>query len=147
MKILRSVLAVLAGLVVLTIASFAIEWAADPLLLRLFPRAVPNASALETNLYASVFMYFYTALCVVAGGYVTAWIARRSPARHAIAMGVVELALTLWAMQAVVVHAPLRNWIMGIVMVIPAAWLGGLLRSRQITKRGTAGAGQGEALA
>jgi drug/metabolite transporter superfamily protein YnfA len=147
MKILRSVLAVLAGLVVLTVTSFAIEWAADPLLLRLFPRALPNASALQTNLYASLFMYFYTALCMVAGGYLTAWVARHSPARHAIAMGVVELALTVWAMQAVTTHAPLRNWVIGIVTVVPAAWLGGLLRARQITKQGMVGAPPGNVLA
>ncbi len=138
MKILRSVLAVVAGLVVLTITSFAIEWAVDPLLLRLFPRALPNASALNTNLYASLFMYFYTGLSVAAGGYVTAWIAGRSPGRHAIALGVVELALTIGAMEAAVVQTPLRNWIIGIVMVVPAAWLGGFLRARQNARRATA---------
>jgi hypothetical protein len=134
MNIVRSALAVLSGLVALTVSSFAIEWAADPLLLRLFPRALPNASALETNLYASLFLYSYTAFCVVAGGYLTAWIARRSPVAHAIAMGVLELALTLWAMKAVVTHAPLRNWIVGMITVVPAAGLGGLLRAKQSRK-------------
>jgi hypothetical protein len=147
MKILRSALAVLAGLAVLTLTSFAIEWAVDPLLMRLFPRALPTSSALNTNLYASLFMYFYTVLAVVAGGYVTAWIARQSPVRHAIAMGVIELALTLWAMQAAVTNAPLLNWVIGIVTVVPAAWLGGLLRARQATKRGAAATRPGTALA
>jgi hypothetical protein len=61
-------------------------------------------------------------------------------------MGVVELGLTVWAMKAVVVHAPLRNWIVGIAMVVPAAWLGGLLRARQVTKRNPLQASQGAAV-
>jgi len=144
---IRSIAAVLAGLIVLTVTSFAIEWAVDPLLLRLFPQALPNRSALEANLYAALFMYFYTALCVVAGGYVTAWVARRSPVAHAVAMGVVELGLTAWAMKAVVVHAPLRNWIVGIALVVPAAWCGGLLRAKQVTRRNLLPASRGAAVA
>jgi hypothetical protein len=133
--VFRSIAAVLAGLLVLTVSSFAIEWAVDPLLLRLFPQALPNNSALKANLYAALFMYFYTAVCVAAGGYATAWVARRRPISHAVAMGVVELGLTVWAMNAVVVHAPMRNWIIGIMTVVPAAWCGGLVRAKHAPKR------------
>jgi len=144
---IRSIAAVLAGLIVLTVTSFAIEWAVDPLLLRLFPQALPNQSALESNLYAALWGFFYTALCVVAGGYVTAWVARRSPVAHAVVMGVAELALTAWAMKAVVVHAPLRNWIVGMAMVVPAAWCGGLLRRKQVSRRNLLQTSQGAAVA
>ena len=128
---IRSVAAVLAGIVTLTVTSFAIEWAADPLLLHLFPKALPNAAALANNHYANLFMYVYTSLCVAAGGYVTAWVARRSPVGHAIAMGLVELALTVLAWRSFGHEAPLRNWIIGMVTVVPAAWCGGLLRAKQ----------------
>jgi len=37
-------------------------------------------------------------------------------------------------MEAVVTHAPLRNWIVGIATVVPAAWLGGLPRSKSAAK-------------
>ncbi len=131
---IRSVLGVLAGIATLTVTSFAIEWAADPLLLHLFPKALPNAGALSNNIYASLFMYAYTALCVAAGGYVTAWVARRSPVGHAVAMGLVELALTVLAWRSFGHEAPLRNWIIGMVTVVPAAWCGGLLRARQINR-------------
>jgi len=144
---IRSIAAVLAGLIVLTLTSFAIEWAVDPLLLRFFPRALPNASALERNLYVALFTSLYSALCVVAGGYVTAWVARRWPVGHAVAMGVTELGLTIWALKAVVVHAPLRNWIMGAVTVVPAAWCGGLLRAKQASRRGASQAPAGGAVA
>jgi len=59
----RSLLAVLTGLLVLTVTSFAFEWVADRLM---FPHALPNMSALNSNLYAFLFMYSYTALRTVA---------------------------------------------------------------------------------
>lgn len=66
-KAFRSIAAVLAGIAALTAASFAIEALADPMMIRLFGD--------KTRLAPSVFMYFYTAVCIAAGGYVTAWIA------------------------------------------------------------------------
>ena len=56
---LRSMLSVLAGIVVLTVASFAIEAALDPLLLRLFPRALPDPAALSTNQWVRTFTFAY----------------------------------------------------------------------------------------
>jgi len=125
----RSVLAVLAGIVVLTVASFAIEWATDPLLLRLFPHALPNQAALSHNVPAKLFMMAYTFLSVAAGGYVTACFARRAEVLHAVVMGAVEAAMTVWAMMKVSHQAPLWTWIAGIALVVPAAWCGGALRT------------------
>jgi uncharacterized membrane protein len=132
---IRSALAVLAGIVTLTITSFAIEAAADPLMLRLFPHALPNRAAISYNLPATLFLFSYTFLCVAAGGYVTAWLARRSPMLHSLLMGAVQVALTVWAMFALRNEAPLRNWIVTLVLTIPAAWCGGLLRAKQATKK------------
>ncbi len=87
----RSMLAVLAGIAVLTATSFAIEAAADALLMSASPNAFPNRAALSRSLPANLFMYVYTTLCVAAGGYVTAWIARRRPVMHAVVMGVVQV--------------------------------------------------------
>lgn len=134
---IRSGLAVLAGIVTLTISSFAIEAAVDPLMTRLFPHALPNRAAISHNLSATLFLFGYTALCVAAGGYVTAWLARRSPVRHALLMGAVQVALTVWAMMSLSLRneAPLRNWIGALVFTIPAAWCGGIFRAKQTTKR------------
>ena len=125
---IRGALAVLAGIGVLTVASFAIEAAADPLMMRVFPHALPNRAAISHNVPATLFLFAYTALCVAAGGYVTAWVAHRSPVWHAVAMGAVEVALTVWAMFSLPNEAPLLNWIGAMVLTIPAAWFGGLLR-------------------
>jgi hypothetical protein len=124
---IRSVLAILAGIAVLTVTSFAIEAVANPLLMRMFPHALPNRTAMSHNLAATLFQVTYTALCIAAGGYVTAWLARRSQVRHAAIMGAIEVALTFWAMMSLPGEAPLRNWIMGMAMIVPAAWCGAIL--------------------
>jgi hypothetical protein len=131
---IRSVLAVLAGIAVLTVTSFAIEAVADPLMMRIFPQALPNRAAISHSAAAALFMFAYTAVCVAAGGYVTAWVARRSPTLHAVIMGVAQEALTVWAMMSIGKEAPLRNWIGALVLTIPAAWLGGLFRAKQIER-------------
>ena len=135
---IRSILAVLAGLVVLTMVSFAIEAVADPLLMHLFPAALPNAAALASNLPARLFMLLYTAASIAAGGYVTAWIARRSQLIHAAIMGAIELAFTLYVMIAAPIPeanpAPRWAWIAGMILIIPAAYLGAAARVKQVSQ-------------
>ena len=132
---IRSILAVLAGLVALTIVSFAIEAAADPLLMRLFPAALPDAAALAQNLAARLFMLAYTTFAIAVGGYVTAWIARRSLLTHAAIMGAIEVAFMLYVMIAAPIQeahpAPRWAWIAGAILMIPAACLGAAIRARQ----------------
>ena len=126
---IRSVLAVLAGIATLTATSFAIEAIANPLLLRLFPEALPNAAAIHQNIWVVLFGHAYSALCVVAGGYVTAWLAGRSPVRHAVIMGAIQAALVIPAMLAYPDLAPVHQWIIGMALIVPAAWYGGRLRA------------------
>lgn len=132
---IRSILAVLAGLIVLTIVAFGIEAVADPLLMHLFPAALPDATALTRNFPARLFMLAYTTLAIAAGGYVTAWIARRAPILHAAIMGVIEVAFTLYVMIAApfpeVRQAPRWGFIVGMILMVPAAALGGAVRTKQ----------------
>jgi hypothetical protein len=135
---IRSALAVLGGILALTVGSFAIEAAANPLAMKLFPHALPNESAMNHNVPLKLFTLVYTMLCVAAGGYVTAWLARRSEVRHAVIMGVIEAVFTVAAMAELPGHAPLWSWVTGIVLIIPAAWFGGWIRadrSRNAAKR------------
>lgn len=132
---LQSVGAIIAGIIVLTAVSFAIEAAADPLMVHFFPRALPDSNALKDSVPAHLVMFAYTFLSVVAGGYVTAWIARHAPVRDAVIMGAIEVLLTAWAMRALAHQAPLWSWITGMVFCIPAAWLGGVLRVRTAKQR------------
>ena len=132
---IRSVLAVLAGIVVLTVTSFAVEAVANPLMMRLFPNALPNEAAMQYNVPVKLIMFVYTALCVAAGGYVTAWVAHRSEVRHAVIMGAIQVALTVWAMIALPNLAPLWSWIAGMVLIVPAAWCGGMIRAKRASRQ------------
>jgi hypothetical protein len=127
----RSLLAVVLGLVVLTVASFAIEWTVDPVLMRLFPKLLPNGISLNHNLLVRIFMLLYTMLCIVGGGYIAAWLARRAEVPHAVVLGVVQMAMTIWVMLQINA-GPSWYWIAGIVLTLPAAWYGGLLRARRV---------------
>ena len=131
----RSLLAVVAGILVLTLVSFAIEAAADRLLMRLFPRALPDAAALAESVPVRLFMLLYTSFAVVVAGYVTAWIAGRAQLAHAAIMGGIEVTLTLYVMIAapiVEAHpAPRWAWISGVILMIPAACLGAAIRRKR----------------
>ena len=94
----RSVLSVLAGIAVLTLVSFAMEAALDPLLLRAFPEALPGPEALSSNPWLRAVTFAYGLMCVAVGGYVAARVARRLPIRHAAAMGIIQAGLTVMAM-------------------------------------------------
>jgi len=131
---IRSILAVLAGIAVLTATSFAIEAVANPVMMRMFPNALPNQAALSHNLPATLSLFTYTFLCVAAGGYVTAWLARRSKMLHVVIMGVVQVVLTVWAMLSIPEQAPLRNWIASMVLTVPAAWCGGIFAPRSCVR-------------
>ena len=128
---LRSTLAILGGIAVILIASFAIEAAVTPLLIRGFPHALPDELAMSQNVPVLVFTFAYTFLCVVAGGYVTAAVARRLPERHALILGLIQSALTIPAMIAYRGKSPLWGWIVSMIAVIPAAWIGGLIYARR----------------
>lgn len=125
---IRSVAAVIAGIATLTITSFAIEAGVNPLLLRFFPHALPNEWALNHNTGVKLIILAYTALCVAAGGFVTAWVARRAKVIHAVVMGVVEVGLTVWVMFEMPQQAPRWAWLLGIAMILPMAWIGAALR-------------------
>lgn len=134
----RSILAVVAGIVALTIVSFAIEAAVDPLLMHLFPAALPDAAALARSLSARLLMLAYTTFSIAVGGYVTAFIARRSRLKHAAIMGAIEMAFTLYVMIAAPFpeahSAPRWGGIVGMILMIPAACLGAAIQAKQVRK-------------
>lgn len=134
---LRSVLSVLAGIAVLTLASFAIEAAVNPLLLRLFPNALPNPTALSMNQWVKMLTFAYGLFCVAFGGYVAARIAWRLPIKHAAAMGIVQACLTIIAMLSPEAsHASRLQWITTAILSVPAALAGGTVYKRRDLSNG-----------
>lgn len=125
-------MAVLAGIVALTVISFAIEGVLDPLLLRAFPQALPTQAALSANLWVRGLTFSYGMSCVAAGGYVAARVARRLPILHALILGMVQAGLTIVAMLSPDSNRVSNHeWIVIAVLSIPAALAGGAIyRSR-----------------
>ena len=124
----RSVLSVLAGIAVLTVTSFAIEAAVNPLLIRAFPETLPGPEALLANPWVRTLTFAYGLMCVTSGGYTTALIARRRPVTHATMMGIVQAGLTILAMLSPVAdHASRVQWIVIATLSIPAAIAGGVV--------------------
>ena len=127
----RSIASVLAGLVALTLLTFAIETATAPWLMSAFPGALPTKAAMQGSVPIKLFILFYSTLCMIAAGYVTAWIARRNQVRLAIVMAAIQMGLTAWAMSMFYAHAPLWAWLAGMALMVPAAWVGAVLRVRR----------------
>ena len=124
----RSMLSVLAGIAVLTAASFAIEAALNPLLLRVFPDVLPGPEALSSNPWVRALTFAYGLMCVTAGGYVAARVAGRLPVTHAAVMGIIQAGLTIMAtLSPVGNHASRLQWVITAILSIPAALLGGVV--------------------
>jgi hypothetical protein len=116
----RSLMAVVAGIVVLTATSFGIEASIAALI----------GVGSKSSALAHAGMTAYTLFCVAAGGYVTAWVARRAPIGHAVAMGAIELLFTVGAMVQLGETSHVARWLPGIVLMIPSASAGGIIRVR-----------------
>ena len=82
----RSVLAVLAGIVAMSLVAFAIEIPLRALTLRLFSQSFPDQAALDSNVGWMVSQSLYTVPALMLGGYIAAWLAPRRGFAHAIAM-------------------------------------------------------------
>jgi hypothetical protein len=121
----RSILAIVAGLIVLTIASFSIEFSVNYALL--LSGAFPDQASLDASVPLKLFMMTYTFLCVAAGGYATARLAPHSPAKHALIMGALETLMTIDVMYTFPGFAPLWTWLVSIPLIVPAAWFGARL--------------------
>lgn len=113
------------GIVALTISSFAIEWAVNPLLLQLFPAALPNSGALAESGWVRALTMAYSLVCVAFGGYVCARLAPRLPMKHAVAMGIVQAGMTVMAMLSFPEIASIGQWIATALLAFPAAVTGG----------------------
>jgi MFS family permease len=123
---MRGAAAVIAGLIVLTLLSFLIERTVGTALMQalgLTKEAVP----------VRLFVVAQTLLCMVAAGYVCARLARRAGTKHAVVMGCIQFALTLYVMVALPGYGSIWISLIGVLLLVPAAWLGAWLRERKRT--------------
>jgi hypothetical protein len=131
---IRSTLAVVAGFV----SAFVVAAAGRHAIHAVFPPSVGADATGHESVRGAVehggevggVLVSMLAVCVIAalvGGWATAFTAPRAKAAHAITLGTLLLA----AIIALLLHVPHPLWIWGavIVLIIPAAYLGGRLGS------------------
>lgn len=121
MALLRGMLAVLAGIGVFTLGLLAID-ATGTAVLGAEPEWI-NQSTATQGVWA-----FGNAVSMIAGGYVAAWLAPGSRVAHAVIVGTIQTGLTLAAFLTLRNTAtPTWLWVVGMVVTVPSAWLGGRL--------------------
>ena len=115
-------LAVLAGIGVFTLGLLGID-AAGTAILGAEPEWI-NQSTTTQGVWA-----FGNAVSMIAGGYVAAWLAPSARVAHAVIVGTIQTGLTLAAFLTLRNTAtPTWLWVLGMVLTVPSAWLGGRLR-------------------
>src|SRR5678816_1744198 len=114
---MRSAGAVATGIIVLSVLSFALEWVVLSLA-GVDPSLTPQDMSTPLRALVSVF----TLLSVVAGGYATAWLAKRKPVAHAVAMGVILLAMTAVVLTRMHDEGPGWLALASTCLLVPAAW-------------------------
>jgi hypothetical protein len=125
---LRSAAALLLGLVVVFVLSLGTDQVFH--LLNVYP---PWGQPMyETGL--NLLSLSYRIIYAVVGSFIAAWFAPHSPMRHAMALGMIGLALSLVAALAAISMSSGPNWfpIALVLTALPCAWLGGILYRRTL---------------
>lgn len=124
---LRSVGAILAGLVVITVLALG----ADAALSTAVPGSF-DASGRVDSTPLLLFIIGYVVVFIIMGAYTAARVARRRPMLHALTLGGIMLAANIAIAAGLWDTAPAWYHVTQLVLVLPAAWFGGRLREREI---------------
>lgn len=118
---IRSVLAVVAGYVVICVVVLGFSWLLPP-----------------TTLASRWFFVAYGFMAALLGGYVAAALAGRSPFRHAVVLAGVGVALAILSFFFALDDSPLWFHLANTVVPAVAVLLGGWLKERQARSRALA---------
>jgi hypothetical protein len=123
MVLLRGALAVIGGIAVFALALVAANAGGKALL-------GVESEWINRSTSTQIVWLCANAVCMIAGGYVAAWIAPRARVAHAIIVATIQAGLTLAAFLTLNDKTtPTWLWIGGIAATVPAAWLGGRLKT------------------
>ena len=123
MLLLRGAVAVLAGIGVFALALAAVNAGGKALL-------GTGAEWINRSTSTQILWLCANAVCMIAGGYVAAWLAPRARVAHAILVSAIQAGLTLAAFLTLNNQTtPTWLWMAGILATVPAAWLGGRLKT------------------
>ena len=122
---MRSVVAIIVGFITFSVALYAMQSASTLVLRQLHPDLGATTTIVNYSTNTRVFWLIWEAVGLSAAGYVTARLAASSHVAHATVMGAIQAVVTLWAMLTVPSGDPMWFWIIGVALMIPAAWFGG----------------------
>ncbi|MGA9997559.1 MAG: hypothetical protein WBP93_19240 [Pyrinomonadaceae bacterium] len=124
---MRSILSIIAGFILICVLAFG----ADAVV-----RAVMPGLSISTGRVDSVpvllFVIAYVFVFAVFGCYITARLAPHSPMKHALILGLLGLVFNIVGAIMMWHTAPAWFHIVSLILVMPAAWLGGRLREAQL---------------
>ena len=121
MGLLRGILAVVGGIAVFALALVAVDAGGKALL-------GSESEWINRSTSTQVVWLCANAVCMIAGGYVAAWLAPRARVAHAVIVGTIQTGFTLAAFLTLKGDTPTWLWVCGMVLTVPAAWIGGRLR-------------------
>lgn len=130
---IRSVIAIVVGFLLIGLLAFGADFALKSAMPGVFSPTgrVDNAGVL-------LLMMAYVFVFAVAGCYITARLAPHSPLKHALILGVLGLIFNVLGTWAMWETAPAWYHVVSLLLVMPAAWLGGRLREAQLARTGNA---------
>ncbi|HET9004641.1 MAG TPA: hypothetical protein VFN39_11625 [Gemmatimonadaceae bacterium] len=128
---LRSVLAIVAGFVLIGLLAFGTDGLAHAIRPDIFG---PNSST--SNMPYLVIAIIYVGVYATAGCWLAATLAGRRPMFHALLLGVLGLVFNLAAVPGMWSLFPHWYTVVSLILVMPFAWLGGRIRERQLERRG-----------
>jgi hypothetical protein len=123
----KSVWPIIAGFLLLAVLSVC----ADMILRSFFPKAFGTVEA-PLGVLASVVTIFYASAFGVVSSYLTATLAPGRPVMHALALGGIAFLFALGGLVGSWQRAPAWFNVGFLAMVIASAWLGGIIRARQL---------------
>jgi hypothetical protein len=130
----RSAVAVAAGFVTI----FVLAMGTDAALRALLPtRFGPNGRVDDVGLLLLTLLYVFAFAAL--GCWLTARLAPDRPMRHALLLGALGLAFNVAGTIAAWDTAPAWYHLVALALVMPAAWVGGAVRERQLARGGTTG--------
>jgi hypothetical protein len=133
MRLLRSVLAVVAGLLLITAIVEPLEFGLVSLVNGSVTTDPDRYFAVRNRPWFLAAKLGYNTAAAVAGGFVTAWLARRSAVSHGAALAVVQTAAFAWALANPQMRqtAPVWVWAALIVLTFAGIMWGVLIQQRR----------------
>jgi len=123
MILARGALAVIAGIAVFALALVAVNAGGKALL-------GSDAEWINRSTSTQLVWLCVNGVCMIVGGYVAAWLAPRARIAHAVIVATIQAGLTLAAFLTLNDQTtPTWLWLAGIAVTVPAAWIGGRLKS------------------